>query len=167
MPIDPLLSVFVALIILRSAWHVVRQSGHILLEAAPDGFDRRKVAEAIVAEVPCVTRVHHVHAWSITQERPMATLEADVSEGADIRLVKQAIKSVLQDTFGIEHTTVEINQLPTSAVALCRPRSGLPYYKSIPSVRVIGWTILPLSSWATRSSSGSCVTPMELCGPRN
>ncbi|NNE22823.1 MAG: cation transporter [Rhizobiales bacterium] len=114
MPIDPILSAAVALIILRSAWHVVRQSGHILLEAAPDGFDRRKVAKTIEAEVPGVTRVHHVHAWSITQERPMATLEAEVSAEADIVQVKQAIKKVLQDTFGMEHTTVEISQRPAA-----------------------------------------------------
>ena len=66
MPIDPLLSVLVALIILRSAWYVVREAGHILLEGAPEGFNRGKVTETILAEVAGVTRVHHVHAWSIT-----------------------------------------------------------------------------------------------------
>jgi cobalt-zinc-cadmium efflux system protein len=110
-PIDPILSVFVALIILRSAWHVVRESSHILLEGAPDGFDRNKISEAIEAAVPEVTRVHHVHVWSITQERPLATLEAEVSAGADNQQVKQAIKTVMQDTFGLEHTTVEIGQV--------------------------------------------------------
>ena len=109
-PIDPLLSVLVALIILRSAWQVVRASGHILLEGAPDGFDSRKVAETIVAEVPGVLRVHHVHAWSITQERPMATLEAEISAGVDARDSKASIKKVLHDRFGMEHATVEIDQ---------------------------------------------------------
>lgn len=113
-PIDPILSVFVALIILRSAWQVVRESGHILLEGAPDGFDQRKVADSIRAEVPEVTRVHHVHAWSITQERPMATLEAEVPAGADSQQIKQAIKKVLHKTHGIEHTTVEISTAPDS-----------------------------------------------------
>lgn len=110
MPIDPLLSVLVALIILRSAWHVVREAGHILLEGAPKGFDRRKVAETILAQVPGVTRVHHVHAWSITQERPMATLEAEVGGGADVDQIRQSIKQVLKESFGIDHTTVEISR---------------------------------------------------------
>lgn len=110
MPIDPLLSVLVALIILRSAWHVVREAGHILLEGAPKGFDRRKVAEIIVAEVAGVTRVHHVHAWSITQERPMATLEAEVDGRVDVDQVRQSIKQVLKESFGIDHTTVEISR---------------------------------------------------------
>ena len=110
MPIDPLLSVLVALIILRSAWYVVREAGHILLEGAPNGFDRRKVAETILAQVSGVSRVHHVHAWSITQERPMATLEAEVGDEADVDQVRQSIKQVLTESFGIEHTTVEISR---------------------------------------------------------
>ena len=110
MPIDPLLSVLVALIILRSAWYVVREAGHILLEGAPNGFDRRKVAETILAQVSGVSRVHHVHAWSITQERPMATLEAEVDDEADVDQVRQSIKQVLTESFGIEHTTVEISR---------------------------------------------------------
>jgi cobalt-zinc-cadmium efflux system protein len=110
MPIDPLLSVLVALIILRSAWYVVREAGHILLEGAPKGFDRSKVAEIIMAEVAGVTRVHHVHAWSITQERPMATLEAEVSDGADVDQVRQSIKQILKESFGVDHTTVEISR---------------------------------------------------------
>lgn len=114
MPIDPLLSVLVALIILRSAWYVVREAGHILLESAPKGFDRRKVAEAITAQVPGVTRVHHVHAWSITQERPMATLEAEVGADADVDQIRQSIKQILKDSFGIDHTTVEISRAAAS-----------------------------------------------------
>ena len=110
MPIDPLLSVLVALIILRSAWYVVREAAHILLEGAPKGFDRRKVAETIMAEVAGVTRVHHVHAWSITQERPMATLEAEVGDGADVEQIRRSIKQVLKESFGIDHTTVEISR---------------------------------------------------------
>lgn len=110
MPIDPLLSVLVALIILRSAWHVVREAAHILLEGAPRGFDRRKVAESIMAEVAGVQRVHHVHAWSITQERPMATLEAEVAEPANVDETRQAIKRVLRESFNIEHATVEISR---------------------------------------------------------
>lgn len=107
-PIDPILSVFVALIILRSAWRVVRESGHILLEGAPSGFDRRAVAEAIVNTVPGVTRAHHIHAWAITQERPMITLEVDVAPGTDVPATRDSIKQLLRDSFDMEHSTVEI-----------------------------------------------------------
>jgi len=113
-PIDPILSVFVALIILRSAWMVVRESGHILLEGAPSGFDRRAVAEAIVEKVLGVTRAHHIHAWSITQERPMITLEVDVTPGTDVPATRDSIKDLLRDSFDMEHSTVEIAEATTN-----------------------------------------------------
>ena len=70
-PADPLISVLVAVIILRSAWHVVRDSAHILLEAAPAEFSVAEVRDDLQATLADVEDVHHVHAWSITQERPM------------------------------------------------------------------------------------------------
>ena len=108
-PIDPILSVFVALIILRSAWKVVQESGHILLEGAPAGFDAREVAADLTEAVPGLVRVHHLHAWSITEERPMATLEADVAPGADQQVVRGAIKARLSERHGVGHATVEIH----------------------------------------------------------
>lgn len=61
-PIDPILSVVVVLIILRSAWAVVRESGHILLEGAPAGIDRRDVTEILMNDVPDIRKVDHIHA---------------------------------------------------------------------------------------------------------
>lgn len=106
--IDPILSVLVAIIILRSAWYVVRQSAHILLEGAPEGFDRREVSKILVQEIDGLLKVHHIHAWSITQERPMATLEAQIAEGANVATIRNAIKTRLHDRFGMQHSTVEI-----------------------------------------------------------
>lgn len=108
MPIDPILSVLVAVIILRSALKVVRESGHILLEGAPGGFDRREVAEALTRDVPGVAEVSHVHAWQVTQERPMATLDLSVSDGHDAETVKQAVRDRLREDYGVDHATIEV-----------------------------------------------------------
>jgi cobalt-zinc-cadmium efflux system protein len=108
MPIDPLLSVIVALIILRSAWQVVADSGHILLEGSPPGFDSRAVQEDICAALPFVLDVHHVHAWSISQERPMVTLHASVASDTDSAIAVREIKRMLAQHFRITHATVEI-----------------------------------------------------------
>jgi cobalt-zinc-cadmium efflux system protein len=109
-PIDPLLSVFVALVILRSAWKVVAESGHILLEGTPAGLDSREVAADLISSIPGLQRVHHVHAWSITQERPMMTLEAEVLPETDLQATRQAIKDRLAQRFGVAHSTVEIEE---------------------------------------------------------
>lgn len=108
MPIDPILSVFVAMIILRSAWQVVRDSGHILLEAAPAGIDPREIATDLMINIASVVDIHHVHAWSITQERAMITLHARVMQDCNPERVSSAIKKRLHDHFGIAHATVEV-----------------------------------------------------------
>jgi cobalt-zinc-cadmium efflux system protein len=108
MPIDPLLSVVVALIILRSAWHVVTEAGHILLEGAPTGFDTEAVKQDICSAISYVVDIHHVHAWSISQERPMVTLHADIEPGTDTIEAIREIKHRLAEHFDITHATVEV-----------------------------------------------------------
>jgi cobalt-zinc-cadmium efflux system protein len=106
-PIDPILSVLVSLLILRSAWTVVRDSGHILLEATPAGFDAAAIGRDIAAAVPEVTAIRHLHAWSITEDRPMVTLEAVVPPDADPDAARRRIKARLAHA-GFDHATVEI-----------------------------------------------------------
>ncbi|MDH3701444.1 MAG: cation diffusion facilitator family transporter [Alphaproteobacteria bacterium] len=105
---DPILSVLVALLILRSAWMVVKDSSHILLEGAPAELDSRAIAEDLTSHIPEVVDIHHIHAWSITQERPMMTLHARVSDEARPEVVSAAIKARLAEHFRVEHATVEI-----------------------------------------------------------
>ncbi len=109
-PADPLISVLVAVIILRSAWHVVRDSAHILLEAAPTDLSIADLASDLQKAVPDVEDVHHVHAWSITEERPMVTLHARICETADVDRTVVAIKSRLKARFGIDHATIEVER---------------------------------------------------------
>ncbi len=107
MPIDALLSVAVAALILRSAVAILRESGHILLEGAPIGFDAAAVADDLETSVPGVLRIAHLHAWSISEERPMATLEAHLDPRADPDAARAAIKARLAAAHGIDHATVE------------------------------------------------------------
>ncbi|CAM3755206.1 cation diffusion facilitator family transporter [Litorimonas haliclonae] len=107
-PIDPILSVFVALIILRSAWVLVKDSAYILLEAAPEHIDRRAIIEDLLAHIPDILAVEHIHAWSITPERPMLTLEAFVGPNTRIEPVSQAIKTRLKEKFEVEHVTIQV-----------------------------------------------------------
>jgi len=110
MPIDPLLSVFVALLILRSAWLLVRRSAHILLEGTPDWLDVDDLRHALKAAVPLVEDVHHVHAWMLTSERPLLTMHARVRAGADHDQVLKAIQEALRRDHGIAHATIQIER---------------------------------------------------------
>ena len=108
MPIDPLLSIVVALIIVRSAWRVVADSGHILLEGSPPGVDSRTLRDHLRSTLPFVLDVHHVHAWSISQERPMVTLHASIAANTDSAVAVREIKRQLAQHFSITHATIEI-----------------------------------------------------------
>ncbi|MGB0630035.1 MAG: cation diffusion facilitator family transporter [Alphaproteobacteria bacterium] len=107
---DPILSVVVALIILRSAWAVVSESGHILLEGAPARFDVDAVKADLIDNIPGVQTIHHVHAWSITQERCMVTLHAVIADDLPAVDAIAAIKARLADHHDIDHATVEVER---------------------------------------------------------
>jgi cobalt-zinc-cadmium efflux system protein len=107
-PIDPLLSILVAMIILRSGWFVVTESAHILLEGAPQELDTRDIAPDLVDNVPGVDDVHHVHVWSITQSRRMVTLHAVTGDAAQIDMVVKGVKARLKEKFNLDHATVEV-----------------------------------------------------------
>ncbi|MEX2259935.1 MAG: cation diffusion facilitator family transporter, partial [Woeseia sp.] len=73
-PIDPILSVLVAILILRSAWHLVRRSAHVLLEGSPDWLDVREMQDNVTQRVDAVVAIHHVHVWGLTQQDLMLTM---------------------------------------------------------------------------------------------
>lgn len=56
---------------------------------------------------PGTVSVRHLHAWSISETRPMVTLEAVVARGADPEVTRVAIKARLAEAFGFDHATVE------------------------------------------------------------
>lgn len=106
--VDPILSLLVSLLILASAWRLVRQSGHILMEGTPSDVDSFHLRELVPASVPEVIDVHHVHIWSLTPERPVVTLHARIDRAADHDAVLARIKKLLLDRFGIDHSTIQI-----------------------------------------------------------
>ena len=108
-PIDPILSVLMALLILRSAWAVTAESARILLEAAPPAMDRAAVAADLEA-LPGIAGAHHVHIWSLTDERVLATLHVRLEEGAEADLAVRAVKTRLAEAHGIAHATVEVER---------------------------------------------------------
>jgi cobalt-zinc-cadmium efflux system protein len=107
-PIDPLLSVFVALLILRSAVSLARQSGHILMEGTPKGLDMEEIKDDLLNSIAGIEDVHHLHAWSLTATRDVMTLHARIADGINTDAALTAIKERLNHKFQIEHATVQI-----------------------------------------------------------
>ncbi|HEV7692349.1 MAG TPA: cation diffusion facilitator family transporter [Hyphomonadaceae bacterium] len=105
---DPLLSILVALIILRAAWSITRESAHILLEGAPQHVDLDAVTLDLKDHVEGVEDIHHAHLWSLDGRRSMMTLHAKVANEMAGPGVVTRIKTRLRETHGIGHATVEI-----------------------------------------------------------
>ena len=114
--IDPILSVLVALLILRSAWALVSRSWHVLMEGTPEGIDVKALTESLVREVPGVLDIHHVHLWSLTPQRPLMTLHATLSKDGDHEAALSGIRDGLARR-GLNHATIQVERGPCPEAA--------------------------------------------------
>lgn len=121
-PIDPILSVLVAVLILRSAYGLLTKSIHILLEGAPENAEPAAIERELRAAVPDLANVHHIHVWSITSGRAMATLNVRPTEDSKAPQVAHQVEQLLKDRFAVEHVTVAIdwNGAPAGVCSLDR-----------------------------------------------
>lgn len=108
-PIDPILSVVLSLLILRSAWALLQQSLHILLEGAPDNAAPEAIERHLLATVPGLVSVSHVHVWLITSGHALATLHVKPAPQADPRTLVRRVERELVQQFHIGHATVAID----------------------------------------------------------
>jgi cobalt-zinc-cadmium efflux system protein len=105
---DSWLSLVVAALIARGAWRLLVDSAHVLQEGVPQGLDVPALQARLVASVPAVVDVHHVHAWSLTARDVLLTLHVRLAAGADPGQTLQAVKHVLLSEYGIDHSTVQV-----------------------------------------------------------
>jgi cobalt-zinc-cadmium efflux system protein len=108
LPIDPLLSMFVSVLIVRSALALVRRSAHILMEGAPDWLDIGELRRTLEQRIPAIRDVHHVHAWLVGPQETLLTMHASVTAAADHAVVLKDAKVLLAERFGITHATIQI-----------------------------------------------------------
>jgi cobalt-zinc-cadmium efflux system protein len=108
LPIDPLLSLLVSALIVRSALALVRRSAHILMEGAPDWLDVGELRSTLEQRIPAIRDVHHVHAWLVGPKETLLTMHACVTAAADHAVVLKDAKVLLAERFGITHATIQI-----------------------------------------------------------
>ncbi|PJH75416.1 MAG: cation transporter [Anaerolineae bacterium CG_4_9_14_0_8_um_filter_58_9] len=107
--IDPLVSLFIGLLILWNAWGIMRESVDILMESTPNDIDLPKLV-ADVMGVDGVSGVHDLHVWSISQglrtlSAHILTGDIPISEGAAIQA---AVSELLSHKYGITHATLQL-----------------------------------------------------------
>lgn len=112
-PVDPLLSALIALLIVRSAWRLLRESVDVLMEGTPSQLAYRQV-EAALEEAPGVAAVHDLHIWSIAPSFPALSCHVRLREEADPGEIHLRLQRMLRERFGIEHATLQL-ELPDEA----------------------------------------------------
>ena len=110
--VDPLLSILIALLIVWTAWDIIRESLNILLEGLPRDIHLADVAKAM-GGVTGVLGVHDLHIWSLgssTHALSCHVLIEDVPPSASDSILR-SLNSVLDRRFGIAHTTVQFEHV--------------------------------------------------------
>ena len=108
---DPIASLFVAALMLRSAYSLLRDSGRVFLEASPKGIDPQKIGR-MLAEQPGVVEVHDLHLWEVTSGFPSLSAHVTVESEADCHRIRLSLADLLERDYGIDHSTLQVEHQP-------------------------------------------------------
>jgi cobalt-zinc-cadmium efflux system protein len=113
---DSIASLIVVGLMLRAAWGLLRETGRILLEAAPEGYAPGEIVVAITGQ-PGVASVHDVHVWLITSGFPALSAHVLVRPPADCHQVRRELEQLLCERFALDHTTLQVDHAPGELLA--------------------------------------------------
>jgi cobalt-zinc-cadmium efflux system protein len=107
---DPIVSLLIAALMTRSGVALVKASGRIFLEAAPQGLDPRNVGQALVGE-PTVVEVHDLHVWEVSSGFPALSAHVLVGADSDCHAARRSMEAMLHERFAIDHTTLQVDHV--------------------------------------------------------
>jgi cobalt-zinc-cadmium efflux system protein len=105
---DGIAALVVAAIMLRSSYGLLRDSGRVLLEAAPSGMSVEAIGAAIAAH-PHVESVHDLHVWEVGSGFPALSAHVLVHAGDDCHAIRRELEQLLDERFGVDHTTLQVD----------------------------------------------------------
>jgi cobalt-zinc-cadmium efflux system protein len=107
---DGIAALLVAALMLRAGYRLLRDSGRVLLEAAPRGLDPDEVGRALASE-PHVVEVHDLHLWEVTSGFPSLSAHVLVRPGCDSQAHRRQLAALLHERFDIEHSTLQVEHM--------------------------------------------------------
>ena len=122
---DPIASLFVAASMLAAAVPLLRASGRILLEAAPEGLSPEEIGSAVRSHAG-VTDVHDLHVWEISSGFPALSAHVLVRQGEDCHGIRRELEGILHERFGIDHTTLQVEHAQDELLSIRPLRSIHP-----------------------------------------
>ena len=106
MPIDPILSIAISLLILRSTWRLLRQTSAVLMEGVPPHLDYAEIGREL-SRLPGVSNVHDLHVWHMGSEDVALSAHVAIGEARDWPRTLGAAQRMLRERFGITHVTLQ------------------------------------------------------------
>ncbi len=107
--VDPIVGLLISVLVLISSWRLLKEPFDVLMEAAPANLDVDRMGAAICA-VDGVRSVHDLHVWTVTAGFPALAAHVVVARGADRDQIRQRLEMELGESFGIEHTTLQMEE---------------------------------------------------------
>ncbi|MGH2713547.1 MAG: cation diffusion facilitator family transporter [Thermoleophilaceae bacterium] len=104
---DGIAALLVAGLMLRSGLGLLRDSGRVLLEAAPRDLDPDEIGRTLAAQ-DHVVEVHDLHVWEVTSGMPSLSAHVTVRAGCDTQAHRRRLAELLRERFGIDHTTLQV-----------------------------------------------------------
>ena len=104
---DGIAALLVAVLMMRSGWALLRDSGRVLLEAAPKDLDPNEIGRTLAAQ-DHVVEVHDLHVWEVTSGMPSLSAHVTVRAGCDTQTHRRKLAEMLRERFGIDHTTLQV-----------------------------------------------------------
>jgi len=118
---DGVASLAIAGIMLAAAYGLLRDSGRVLLEAAPAGTSVEDVGAALAGH-PHVESVHDLHVWLVSSDLPALSAHVLVHPGDDCHAIRRELEVLLHDRFGITHTTLQVDHADAPRLLSITPR---------------------------------------------
>ena len=105
---DPIASLIIAGLLLYAAYGLLKQSGRVFMEAAPEGIDPEEIGRTL-AGYPGVVEVHDLHVWEVTSGFPALSAHIVVRAGDDCHELRRALQTMVNERFAIDHTTLQVD----------------------------------------------------------
>jgi cobalt-zinc-cadmium efflux system protein len=119
---DGIAALVIAAVMLRASYGLLRDSGRVLLEAAPEGMTVDEIGRAIAAH-PRVESVHDLHVWQIATGFPSLSAHVLVRRDDDCHAVRRELEHLLAERFHIDHTTLQVDHAAAAGLVQISQRS--------------------------------------------
>ncbi len=123
---DGIASLIIAVIMLRAAYALLRDSGRVFLEAAPRGLDPGVVGRAMAGQAG-VSEVHDLHVWEVSSGFPALSAHVLVGTSIDCHAVRRDLEQLLHEQFALDHTTLQVEHEGGELITIEPTRQPSPH----------------------------------------